>query len=82
LPGSSQEKLARAEEKAARAEDRATRLEERAEITGRAKDEHEAFKARAKAQEKQRKVGETLLKEKGKMEAREMEERTLRLRGR
>ncbi|CUS14784.1 unnamed protein product [Tuber aestivum] len=79
LPGSSQEKLARAEEKAARAEDRATRLEERAEITGRAKDEHEAFKARAKAQEKQRKVGETLLKEKGKMEAREMEERTLRL---
>ncbi|KAG0133497.1 hypothetical protein HOY82DRAFT_604601 [Tuber indicum] len=78
LPGSSQEKLARAEEKAARAEDRAIRLEERAEITGRAKDEHEAFKARAKAQEKQRKVGETLLKEKVKMEERERSERTLR----
>lgn len=78
LPGSSQEKLARAEEKAARAEDRATRLEERAGVTGRAKDEHEAFKARAKAQEKQRKVEETLLKEKVKMEEREMSERTLR----
>ncbi|PUU81306.1 hypothetical protein B9Z19DRAFT_1122334 [Tuber borchii] len=78
LPGSSQEKLARAEEKAARAEDRAARLEERAGITGRAKDEHEAFKARAKAEEKQRKVEETLLKEKVKMEEREMSERTLR----
>ncbi|PWW73492.1 hypothetical protein C7212DRAFT_359604 [Tuber magnatum] len=80
LPGSSQEKLARAEEKAARAENRAARLEERAEVTGRAKDEHEAFKARAKAQEKQRKVEETLLKEKVKMEEREMSERTLRFR--
>lgn len=78
MPGSSQEKLARAEEKAARAEDRATRLEERAGVTGRAKDEHEAFKARAKAQEKQRKVEDTLLKEKVKMEEREMSERTLR----
>ncbi|RPB02030.1 hypothetical protein L873DRAFT_1674942 [Choiromyces venosus 120613-1] len=78
LPGSSQEKLARAEEKAARAEDKAARLEERAEVTRRAKDEHEAFKARAKAQEKQRKVEETLLKEKVRMEGREMSERTLR----
>ena len=66
LPGSSrasEEKLVRAEEKAARAEDKATRLENRAELTGRSTHEQEARKARAKAEEKHRKVEQTLLKE-------------------
>lgn len=64
VPGKSrEEKLARAEEKAIRAAEIAVMKEERAMITGTAKDEREAWKARNKAEELIAKVEERERKE-------------------
>lgn len=69
IPGkSSEEKLARAEEKAIRAAEVAAMKEERAMITGSARDEHEAFRARQKAEELIAKVEERERKERMKYE--------------
>lgn len=66
VPGSKtpEEKLAKAEEKAMKAERIAAQKEYKAIRTGRAKDEHEALKARTRAEELIRKVEEREKKEK------------------
>ncbi|KAI5838718.1 hypothetical protein DFP73DRAFT_616657 [Morchella snyderi] len=70
-----QDSLSRAEEKAIRAEEKAHKLSIVAKATGNAKDEHDAYKARVKADEKRRKFEDKEWKERVKRDEKEIRHR-------
>lgn len=80
IPGgkTAEEKIARVEEKAIKADKIAAAKEYKAQRTGRAKDEHEAWKARNKAEDLVKKLEEKERKERLKQEGRELKERAER----
>ncbi|KAI5788332.1 hypothetical protein EDC01DRAFT_659660 [Geopyxis carbonaria] len=73
-----EEKIAKVEEKAIKADKIAAAKEHKALRTGRAKDEHEAWKARNKAEDLVKKLEEKERKERLKHEERELKERAER----
>lgn len=70
-----QDSLSRAEEKAIRAEEKAHKLAIVAKATGNSKDEHDAYRARVKADEKRKKFEDKEWKERVKRDEKEIRHR-------